>query len=600
MLRRALLTSGLLGALVLALALAGYFTGLISGFGPGDSRESSRGSGPAPSPASEVQAREAAVGSEGPRVSAETRPSPEAVGREVADWLVTSASRGSAFREESLPSLLLERAREREPEGTPLSPRLRELLTGLSYDEYRDIQFRHDASLWKDEGPFRLQFFHPGSIHTDQVHIYRVEGEAVQAVRFETALFDYRQQTDVERRLRGAELGLAGFRVNHPLNTPGVWDEVAVFLGGSYFRLLGRGHVYGISGRGVAVNTTLIGAEEFPVFREFWVVQPPEDAEGLHFFARLDGASVTGAYHFHLLPGSPTVMEVEAHLFVHSRVEELGLAPLTSMFLTAPATGPAVDDFRPRIHDSDGLLVHTGEGEWIWRPLSNGPGLRISTHDDVNPRGFGLLQRNRDFGAYLDLEARYHDRPSLWVEVGEGDWGRGAVRLMELPTASEFEDNIVAFWAPEGGAQAGDEVRLRYRLVAFDDRLPTQTLAQVAETRIGSAQLPGASPSPMDRARRFVVDFHPLAAPAQEGAPAARAVPPPSLEGVEVLYRASSGRVSDVRAELLPGGAGWRATFLLEPRGEEGAELGLALRKDGVPLTETWSYHWQPRAPDRP
>lgn len=598
MLRRALLTTGLVGAL----ALAGLSTGLIPGFGPGASPRS----GPESGQASGAQTGEVAVGSEAPRVSAETRPSSEAVGRDVAAWLATSASRGSASREEGLPPLLLERAREREPEGNSLSPRMRELLADLSYDEYRDIEFRHEASLWKDGGPFRLQFFHPGSIHTDQVRIHRVEGEAVQAVRFETALFDYRQQTAVERRLRGAELDLAGFRVNHPLNTPGIWDEVAVFLGASYFRLLGRGHVYGISGRGVAVNTTLIGAEEFPVFREFWVVQPSEDAKGLHFFARLDGASVTGAYHFHLLPGSPTVMEVEAHLFVHSRVEELGLAPLTSMFLTAPSTGPAVDDFRPRIHDSDGLLVHTGEGEWIWRPLSNGPGLRVSTHDDVNPRGFGLLQRNRDFGAYLDLEARYHDRPSLWVEVGEGDWGRGAVRLMELPTSSEFEDNIVAFWAPEGGVEAGDEVRLRYRLVAFDDRLATQTLAQVAETRIGSAQLPGAAPSPLDRARRFVVDFHQLAAPAQEGAPAqeaapaAGAAPPPSLEGVEVLYRASSGRVSDVRAELLPGGAGWRATFLLEPRGEEGAELSLALRKEGVPLTETWSYHWQPRAPESP
>lgn len=586
MLRRALLTTGLLGAL----ALGGLYTGLVPGFGPGDSWESGRGSGPGSSQEFEAQAREAAVGSEGLRVSAETRPSSEAVGRDVADWLVTSASRGSASREEGLPPLLVERARSRDLEGEPggssLSPRVRELLADLSYDEYRDIEFRREASLWKDEGRFQLQVFHPGSIHTDPVRIHRVEGEAVRPLRFETRLFDYRQHTDLERRLRGAELDLAGFRVNHPLNTPGTWDEVAVFLGASYFRLLGQGHVYGISGRGVAVNTTLIGAEEFPAFREFWVVQPPEDAEGLHIFARLDGASVTGAYHFHLLPGSPTVMEVEAHLFVHGRVEELGLAPLTSMFLTAPSTGPAVDDFRPRIHDSDGLLVHTGEGEWIWRPLSNGPGLRVTAQEDANPRGFGLLQRTRDFGAYLDLEARYHDRPSLWVEVLEGDWGPGAVRLMELPTTSEFEDNIVAFWAPEGGAEAGDELRLRYRLVAFDDRLASQTLAQVAETRIGSAQLPGASPSPLDQARRFVVDFHQPAAPR------------PTLEGVEVLYRASSGRVSDVRAELLPGGAGWRATFVLEPREGEGAELSLALRKDGVPLSETWSYHWQPRAPE--
>jgi periplasmic glucans biosynthesis protein len=562
MLRRTPLIAGLLGVLALA--------GLHAGF--------SEGRDPAPD-----------TGAETPWSELQAPPSSEAVGRDVADWMATAG-----MERPPLPPLLVERARWRELEGAVLPATVDNLLAGLSYDEYRDIEFRRDASLWKDDGPFRLQFFHPGSIHTEQVRIHRVDGDAVAPVSFEPGLFEYRGHTTLERRLRGAELDFAGFRVNHPLNAPGVWDEVAVFLGASYFRLLARGHVYGISGRGVAVNTTLIGAEEFPGFREFWVVRPPDDGEGLHIFARLDGASVTGAYHFHLKPGSPTVMEVATHLFVHGRVEELGIAPLTSMFLTAPSTGPPVDDFRPRIHDSDGLLVHTAEGEWIWRPLSNGPGLRITSEEAANPRGFGLVQRNRDFGAYLDLEARYHDRPSLWVEVLDEAWGAGAVRLLELPTTSEFEDNIVAFWAPEGGAAAGDEFRLRYRLVAFDDRLEAQTLAQVAETRIGSAQLPGASPSPLDRARRFVVDFHHDSPRISDPAPAQA----PSLEGVEVLYRASSGRVSDVRAELLPGGAGWRATFVLEPRGDEGSDLRLALRRDGVPLTETWSYHWQPRPPE--
>ncbi len=580
MLRRSPLLAGLFGAVALVLALA--LTALHAGFSEGRAPASDTAEG---TPWSERQAP----------------PSSEAVGRDVAAWM---AAVGTG--RPHLPPLLVERARWREPAGAVLPASVDNLLASLNYDEYRTIQFRPDAALWKEAGPFQLQFFHPGSMHTDQVRIHRVEGDAVVPVSFDPGLFDYRGPATLERRLRGVNLDFAGFRVHHPVNAPDIWDEVAVFLGASYFRLLAEGHVYGLSGRGVAVNTTRIGAEEFPGFREFWVVRPPDEGDGLHIFARLDGASVSGAYHFHLKPGRPTVMEVATHLFIHTRVEELGIAPLTSMFLTAPSTGPPVDDFRPRIHDSDGLLVHTAHGEWIWRPLSNGPGLRITSEEAPNPRGFGLVQRNRDFGAYLDLEARYHDRPSLWVEAQDEGWGAGTVRLMELPTTSEFEDNIVAFWAPEGGASAGDAFQLRYRLVAFDDRLEGQTLAQVAETRIGSAQLPGASPSPLERARRFVVDFH-AGSPgvgvagvtpgnlAPGGVALGGPAQAPSLEGVEVRYRASSGRVSDVRAELLPGGAGWRATFVLEPRGEEGSDLRLALWRDGLPLTETWSYHWMPR-----
>ncbi|TVP55228.1 MAG: glucans biosynthesis protein [Gemmatimonadales bacterium] len=517
-------------------------------------------------------------------------PSPEAVGRELAGWL--------ADGREGLPPLLLDRARTPPPaEGSALAPALEAALGELGYDDYRRIEYRREASLWRDGGPFRLQFFHPGSIHTDQVRIHAVEGDRVERVRFTPELYQYWGDEDLSAALEGVDLDFAGLRINHPLNHPELWDEVAVFLGASYFRLLGRGHVYGISGRGVAVHTTRGGREEFPGFREFWVLRPDEGVNtggsgdsgaleapsGLHLFALLDGASVTGAYRFHLIPGSPTTMEVDAHLFVQRPVEQLGLAPLTSMFLTGPATAPGVDDFRPRIHDSDGLLTLSGEGEWVWRPLSNGPGDRVTSIPVTEPRGFGLAQRDRDFSNYLDLEARYHDRPSLWVEMLEGDWGTGHVELLELETDSEFADNIVAFWEPEGGAGAGEEFRVRYRLHTFDGRLEAQHLPQVEETRIGSARLPGVAPSGEVDARRFVVDFH-----------RADGESPPDLEGVEVVYRASSGQVSDVRAELLPNGVGWRATFVLTPDPGEPSELGLFLRRGGEPLTETWAYRWIP------
>lgn len=543
------------------------------------------------------------------------------------------------------PATLLARSRAPGLDAPEAPAQVLEALAQLGYDAFRDIRFRPEAAFWGEADRFRLQLFHPGSIHTDQVRLHRITAEGVVPVVLDPDLFRYDAGGQLARRARG-ELALepAGFRIHTPFHEAGIWDEVAVFLGASYFRLLGRGHAYGISGRGVAVHTTHFGREEFPAFREFWLLDPAPGDAGVHFFARLDGQAVTGAFHFHLRPGLPTELEVEAHLFVHEAVEELGLAPLTSMFLTAPGLGPALDDFRPRIHDSDGLVILEADGTRHWRPLASpGPTPQVVDAEGTGIRGFGLLQRTREFAAYQDLEARYHDRPSFFVEFLEADrWsegdaagrpeartarrdgpsgggrtpGEGSVRLLVLPADSEFHDNVVAFWAPRGGAQPGDVFRLRYRVLALDDVVEEAVVAQdpplawVRDTRIGSAELPGAAPSPRVRARRFVVDF----APPPGAGPATRA----SLEGLEVVYRASTGRVSDVRAELLPGGQGWRATFALDPERvlpdgrrlvdpttpEEArlgelvpSELALFLRRDGRPVSEIWMHSWTPAEP---
>ena len=206
-----------------------------------------------------------------------------------------------------------------------------------------------------------------------------------------------------------------------------------VFLGASYFRLLGRGHVYGLSSRGLAVDIAVESDEEFPSFREFWLVRPEPDATTLTFYALLDGPSVTGAYRFDLEPGAPTALEVDARLYARHDVAKLGVAPLSSMFLYGSDRTPAFDDFRPQVHDSAGLLMQTAAGEWIWRPLSNGPGLQVTSLRDDTPRGFGLVQRDRDFDNYLDLEANYHRRPSEWVALGEGDLGQRRRRTAGYP-----------------------------------------------------------------------------------------------------------------------------------------------------------------------
>lgn len=474
----------------------------------------------------------------------------------------------------------------------PPRPEVPRALARMGYDDYRSIRFRPEAALWRDEARFEVQFFHPGFLYPDPVRLHEVTLEEVQHVPFHDRLFHYDGPAASLAGQATPDLGFAGFRVHYPINDADTKDEVAVFLGASYFRLLGRGHVHGLSSRGVAVNTTLESGEEFPDFREFWLVRPDPDAHRLTFYALLDGPSVTGAYRFELEPGAPTVLEVDARLFARRSVDRLGVAPLTSMFLYGPEGAREFDDFRPRVHDSNGLLMLTGAGEWIWRPLSNGPGLRVTSLRDRAPRGFGLVQRSRDFAQFLDLEARYHDRPSQWVEMAEGDWGEGGVELVEIPTKSEFNDNIVAYWAPDDPFQAGEERRYRYRLLTFENRLDTQNLAQVERTGIGWAALPGEGDPPPPEHRRFVIDF--VEGPVVDSPPAGNTGAGTRGHGVEPVLETSAGRVTDLQVQPLPVQGGWRATFRLEPEEGRHADMRLFLIRDGEPVSETWSYLWMP------
>ena len=456
-------------------------------------------------------------------------------------------------------------------------------LERMDYEQYQSIRFRPEAALWQNETPFEVQLFHPGSLYRESVRIHLVYDQQIAALRFDKNRFRYDGSAASIADIVGPELGYAGFRIHYPLNSTAIKDEVVAFLGASYFRLLGRGHVYGLSSRGLAVDAALESGEEFPSFREFWLVRPGPEATTLTFYALLDSPSVTGAYRFDLEPGAPTALEVDARLYARHDVAKLGVAPLSSMFLYGPDRTPAFDDFRPQVHDSDGLLMHTAAGEWIWRPLSNGPGLQVTSLRDDTPRGFGLLQRDRDFDNYLDLEANYHRRPSEWVALGEGDWGRGGVELLAIPTGSEFNDNIAAYWVPDPPFMAGDERRYRYRLMTFDSRLEAQTLAQVERTRIGRDALPGQSASSGPSQRRIIVDFSGGDLSSFE-----------STQPVEAQLETSAGQTSDLRVQPLPDGRGWRAVFRLSPAGNRPADMRLYLTLDGRPLTETWSYVWYP------
>ena len=466
---------------------------------------------------------------------------------------------------------------------SPRGPSLPDALTGLSYEQYRSITFRHEASLWQDDAEFAVQLLHPGFLSQAPVRISVMQDGRIAALAFDKTLFRYDGSAARVADVVAPELGYAGFRVYYPLKSNGNREEVVVFLGASYFRLLGLDHVHGLSSRGLAVDIALDSGEEFPAFSEFWLVRPTPAASTLTFFALLDSPSVTGAYRFDLEPGAHTTLDVDARMFARRDVAKLGVAPLSSMFLYGHNRVPRFDDFRPQVHDSDGVLMHTAADEWIWRPLSNGPGLQVTALRDHTPRGFGLVQRDREFDNYLDLEANYHRRPSAWVAFGEGDWGGGGVELLVIPTDSEFNDNIAAYWAPDQPFMAGDARRYRYRLITFNSRLDAQTLAQVERTRIGWDALPGQSDPPPRSQRLFIVDFTGGGIPSME-----------STEQVVAVLDTSAGRTSDLVVQPLPSGGGWRAAFRLAPAGNQPADMRLYLELDGRRLSETWSYVWYP------
>ena len=466
----------------------------------------------------------------------------------------------------------------------PIEANIPDELANMNYDQYRSIHFRPEASLWRGESLFEIQLFHPGFLYREPVVLHMASSVGDPSLKFKQDFFNYVGQAEALAGKAPENIGFAGFRVHYPLNTNEYKDEFLVFQGASYFRLVGPGQVYGLSARGLAIDTAESSGEEFPVFREFWLVKPEPDQTRLVLYALLDSPSVTGAYRFEITPGAPTEMGVEARLFARRDIKKLGIAPLTSMFHHGENTTRFVDDFRPEVHDSDGLLVAAANGEWIWRPLSNQRALRVSSLADENPRGFGLLQRDRDFNHHLDMEADYELRPSLWV-MPQGDWGKGRVELVEIPTDSEVNDNIVAYWVPEQAFKAGETRRFSYRLRTFDQHLAEQGGARVLRTRIGWGAVPGQSNPPPHSKRQFVIDFR-----GGELENLSADVP------LEAELQKNSGTITDLMVTRLPDQKTWRVSFKLEPEGNNLVDMRMFIKLRDQRLTEVWSYVWYPDA----
>jgi glucans biosynthesis protein len=459
---------------------------------------------------------------------------------------------------------------------SPFSPPhvpLPKALSGLDQEHYRDIRFRPDEAVWARDGlSFHLQPLQRGWLYLEPVEIALVDDDGAHYLAYRPDFFATGKVGLAT--LPSEDIEYSGWRAFYPINRWRVFDEVVVFQGASYFRSLGRDQVYGLSARGLAIKTADPTGEEFPSFRAFWIERPSHGAHVLVAHALLDSPSTTGAYRFTIRPGTATMMDVEAVLFPRTKLENVGLGPATSMFMFSGNGRERADDFRPEVHDSDTLLMFNGSGEHLARPLANPVDLQVSSFLDRSPKGFGLLQRDRNPADYQDFQAQYDRRPSLWIEP-LGDWGEGAVVLTEIPSDAEIHDNIVAYWRPRQPIAAGSEYRYSYRLFWGDGPAAAYDRARVLATRRGRAD--GNAPTPV---RQFVIDYS--RGPGSRGS---TALP-------EAKVTASAGEIKNVVVEANPLVNGYRLRFAFDAKQAKLSELRAELAFQDGRLAETWVYRW--------
>ena len=440
-------------------------------------------------------------------------------------------------------------------------------LDKLSPEQYRSIHFNPNAAIWRAEQlPFRIELLRAGfNLQSAAVSVSTVQDGMAEDVVATPAMFEMGPTLP---QLGKVSLPLSGFRVRNPINSKKIWDEFLVFQGASYFRAVAEHLLYGLSARGLAINTAEPSGEEFPAFTHFWIERPAAHAGSLVIYALLESESTTGAYRFTVQPGLATVMDVELTLFPRAELHVVGIAPLTSMFLFDETNRGRLDDYRPEVHDSDGLQITSKSGEHIFRQLANPIKLQVSTFTAQPPQGFGLVQRSREQVDFQDFENLYERRPSAWIEP-KGDWGPGAVELVEIPSGRESNDNIVAFWRPAQNLSPGHPVEFAYRITWLEEPALPKGLGKVVATRSGAS---------LDGKRRvFILDF--------VGAGE-------KTDGLRLDLGASAGKISNV--SLMSNGAmhGLRASFEMDPNDAELIELRLRIMRGDNPVSETWLYRW--------
>lgn len=446
-------------------------------------------------------------------------------------------------------------------------------LAQLNLDQYRQIRMKPDQRIWAGENRgFALDLLPAGNVFTTPVTIRTVDGGIIRDKRFAAEQYDFGNNPPLPAEVA---VPYSGFRTYAALNGQTATDEALVFQGASLFRALAKGQVFGVMARGLTLNVAEAQGEEYPAFRAFWIERPGAGASSIVVHALLDSDSVTGLYRFAVRPGDSTVCDVEVTLFPRVDLPHVGVAPMTANYLFAPNDRTNVDDVRGGVHDAQGLQIWNGNGEWLWRPVTNPETLQVSAFVDQNPRGFGLLQRDRRFEAFNDLDARFERRPSVWIEP-LGEWGQGQVQLVEIPVNDEMNRNILAYWRPRVPLARGGEHFFTYRMHWCWSPPERPPLATVTASRTGRGQGGG-------RRRRFVVDFS-----AEDFADPVKAA------GLKANLTHQRGRVGNIDGRLVPDLKLYRVAFDLDPEAANQVELRLVLEREGQPQSETWLYRWTP------
>ena len=459
----------------------------------------------------------------------------------------------------------------------PAKVRDTEILNAIDYDAFWKIKYRPEATLEVADGKAPVRFFHLGRYVQQPVGINVISGKTSRKLRYDENLFEVPADSPAQKLPN--DVGFAGFRV---MNERDEADWLA-FMGAAYFRSSGEDGQYGMSARAVAIDVAMPTPEEFPRFTDFYIGPSRTGQHDLTIACLMDGPSITGVLEMDVGKDGLVVMDIRARFYARADIARIGLAPLTSMFWYSQIARPADADWRPEIHDSDGLAIWAGNGERIWRPLNDPARVMTSSFSGSTPKGFGLLQRDRNFDHYQDDGVFYDKRPSVWVEP-KGDWGNGAVQLVEIPTDEETNDNIVAYWIGETPFRQGQEIALDYRVTWGKDQPNPPKVAIVTATRFGRGGIVGKD-RPKDTVK-FAIDF--------DGGTLAAL--PHQTEGVEAVVSASRGEVSLVNAYFVKVGTAWRATFDTTANGGEAVELRCYLKRGEDVLTETWLYQYLPKA----
>ncbi|WP_155836542.1 glucan biosynthesis protein [Hyphomonas pacifica] len=450
------------------------------------------------------------------------------------------------------------------------SPAVPDDAKAMNYDQYRRILPAESDMGWpEDKGRYRFLFDPRGYLFNHEVKINLVNGADVTPKAYDPDLFDFKD-LPLSKHTRQT-LGFAGVRLLAPINRSGKFDEVLSFKGASFFRALGAGNVYGASARGLGLGTASPEGEEFPFFKEFWIVHPDTADDQVEMFALMDSPSVTGAFRFLVTTGQTTRMDVEATFFPRKEIQRVGLSPLTSMYYFSPHdVVKQATDYRPAVHDSEGLAVHMANGEWAWRPLLNPAELEVSVLTEDQPKGFGLLQRHRKFDDFSDLEAGYHQRPDVWIEP-TGEWGEGQLMLVEIPTVNEYNDNIAVFWRPKNSWRAGEAKTISYTMNWGLKPSVMPQVVSVSETRAGK--------KPGEKRYLFILDYDES--------------PSEYFDDAEMEITTSAGEILNPTLRKHPGDDRYRLSFELDPGSASMAELRTVVHKGETPLTETWLYRWR-------